>query len=99
MTLHMNRPQSVTTRGVNWCPTCERRRRFVVTMFVWYEPLQKCCGCGDSWSGPELCSRPAVRQWRVRAIAEAKKAWATALPSAQGIVAIRALVSESLKTG
>lgn len=71
-------PTSVTYRRVRECPTCKRRRRFVVKTFVWYDPIWTCCGCGDSWSSGVRFGRPARRGWRIEATRKARSEWVAA---------------------
>lgn len=65
-------------RRVTRCPTCDRRRRFVVMLQPWYDPIWTCCACGDAWAGGERLPRPFARGWRARESARARARWATA---------------------
>lgn len=71
-------PSSVLRRSVMHCPTCGRRRRFVGRLFVWYDPIWTCLGCGDRWSAGERLGRPFRRGWREEQSARAAKDWAAA---------------------
>lgn len=59
------------------CATCQRRRRFVVSVSSspYYAPIVTCCGCGDSWEDGFQLERPFARGWRESSIARAKKDW------------------------
>lgn len=65
------------TRKIMHCPTCERRRRFVVIgeLYSYYAPTLTCCACGDSWGEDGRMARPFRRGWRDRAIATARQQW------------------------
>ena len=65
-------------RSVRYCPTCHRRRRFVMREEIWYGFGCTCVGCGDSWQDAELLPRPFRRGWRREAITKAKSAWMAA---------------------
>lgn len=67
-------------RRIRHCPTCKRRRRFVIVegWSAWYAPTLTCLGCGDSWSEGWRMERPFRRGWRQEAIAQAKAQWANA---------------------
>lgn len=93
MSVIICRPQAWTFRRVLFCPTCERRRRFVVETFIWYDSEATCLGCGDSWSGGWRNPRPFVRGWRKAAIAAARAKWATAPPRAEVEASLRAEVA------
>ena len=53
MGFHLNSPESNTIRRVSYCPICSQRRRFVVHLYAWYDPMFTCCGCGSKWNGTE----------------------------------------------
>lgn len=76
-------PPSVTERRYCRCPTCKARRRFVVSVFVWYDAIWTCCSCGDSWSAGERMMRPALRGWRGAAAEKARDRWAATPPRAE----------------
>lgn len=77
-TIHINRPSFTWSKRVLHCPTCDRRRRFVVASQEWYDPIATCCACGDAWSGGERMPRPFRPGWRKAAIARARAHWAEA---------------------
>lgn len=78
--LFLCRPTTWSTRHVRFCPTCERRRRFVRThMGVWYPCIWTCCACGDAWSEGERLSRPFARGWRDEATRRARREWVEAV--------------------
>lgn len=78
--LHVCAPPTHWGRGVRHCPTCDRRRRFVVFFQPWYGGTWTCCACGDAWSDGERLPRPFARGWRTAAAARARARWATAAP-------------------
>lgn len=94
--IHINRPRTVVLRRVRECPTCERRRRFVLHLYVWYDSRWTCLGCGDSWEAGWRCTRPFKRGWRAEAIAHARAAWRTATPRAESKQAISALLESGI---
>lgn len=94
--IHICRPASVTFRGVSMCPTCKRRRRFVVSQFVYYGPRETCCACGDSWEDGERSPRPCARGWRRQAALDAKRRYSAALPRTAANAAFAALLKEAL---
>jgi hypothetical protein len=80
-------PDSYPWRGIQFCPTCERRRRFAGFDQAWYGVTLTCLACGDSWSDGEMLERPFRRGWRDRARAEARKWWDRAAGMRQGHLA------------
>lgn len=68
-------PHGNRYRTVAWCHNCQRRRRMLVTLYVWYDPIEVCCMCGDSYSGGYRASRPARRGWRQEAHAKLSQEW------------------------
>jgi len=38
-------PRGIRYRAILYCRKCKRRRRSLVTLFVWYEPEVECCTC------------------------------------------------------
>jgi hypothetical protein len=74
------RPPRIVYRAITYCPTCRGRRRTVVRLALWYDPVVTCCGCGDSWAGGELVERPFMRGWRKQAVERAVRDWADAVP-------------------
>lgn len=74
--IHICRPSDQHyIRRVMHCPTCDRRRRFVVLVAEWYDPLFTCCACGDSFATEGRLERPFARGWRQKASARARRAW------------------------
>lgn len=65
-------------RRLMQCPTCKRRRRFVVRFEAWYGPTAYCLGCGDSWQDGERSPRPFKRAWRRAAKDYHRELWAKA---------------------
>ncbi len=63
-------------RRIAYCPTEDRRRRFVTRAQAWYGTEWTCLGCGDSWCDGERGYRPFERGWRPKAIARARDRWA-----------------------
>ena len=96
MTVHLCRPTSVASRKVLHCPTCKKRRRFVVRSFVWYSTIATCCACGDAWSDGYRLPRPFKPNWRAEAAARAKADWQTALAPAAAQRAIRRMMEAQL---
>lgn len=94
MTLHVHCPPSVYERRVQFCPTCDCRRRFVGLVAVWYSTTWTCCGCGDSWDGESglRMPRPFARGWRQREIRLARQRWAEGLSPAE----VRAWLADRL---
>jgi hypothetical protein len=70
-------------RRIVRCPSCRRRRRFLVRFEGWYGDRLTCTGCGNQWS--DGYRMPLTRSAKKRAalIADAKARWATARPAAQ----------------
>lgn len=87
------RPTTLYQRTVEDCPTCGRRRRFVSTVALWYDPVFTCCGCGDSWSTGGRMPRPFARGWRPSAIERARKHWAAGSTRAE----VRRWLAEELR--
>ena len=50
MTIHIYAPPGYSYRTIQHCPTCDRRRRMVVTIYGWFGADTVCCGCGESWN-------------------------------------------------
>jgi hypothetical protein len=70
---HLHAPQPDTVALVRKrCPTCERRRYFVMMHTPWYGVSGTCLHCGDSWEDGERLERPFVPGWRNRAIRDAR---------------------------
>jgi hypothetical protein len=90
-------PRGYSYRAILRCPTCKARRRFVVTLHMWYGPDQVCCGCGESWSDGEMSPRPFQRGWRVESIKRAKKWWALAVTRGEANAALMAEVSKYME--
>lgn len=82
MTVHVHvcAPPTTWGRGILRCPTCRRRRRFVVFFQPWYGGTWTCCGCGDSFADGQRLPRPFRRGWRADATRDARARWATAAP-------------------
>jgi transposase-like protein len=76
--VHICRPKNCLARRILRCPTCKTRRRFVQALFVWYDSIFTCCGCGDQFSEGYRMQRPARRGWRDDAVRRAKQEWAEA---------------------
>lgn len=78
MSFHICTARSQDFRRVLDCPTCKRRRRFIVTTTIWHGVTFTCCGCGDSWGEGERMERPFRRAWRAEATESARRRWADA---------------------
>lgn len=76
------------------CPTCERRRRFVIHWELWYGDAATCLGCGDRWMDGERGERPFARGWREKAKAKARERYAAAMTYRQFRVAEHAYVND-----
>lgn len=94
MTLVICSPRGYTYRTIRRCPTCERRRRFVVSMWVWYPSIATCVACGDEWSEDGRQPRPFARGWRETATRQARQTWAIAMTRAEAMSALMAAVDE-----
>ena len=79
MTIHINWVRGFYYRRVMFCPTCDRRRRFVCHFEAWYGVDVTCLGCGDRWSDGEMAERPFQRGWRQESVKRAREQWASAL--------------------
>ena len=66
-------PNGYHWRSTRHCPTCERRRWFLVSDYVWYPTDSTCLGCGDTWSDGQRRWRPFKRGWRQDAINRARR--------------------------
>lgn len=66
------------------CPTCKKPRFFLAWFYDWYGWDQTCLGCGEHWSGGEMCERPFMRGWRKKSIDAAKKRWRAETKSPPG---------------
>jgi ribosomal protein L37AE/L43A len=78
-------PESCTYRAVRYCPTCEKRRRFVAMVFEWYPTIWTCLGCGDEWSEDGRQPRPFRRGWREDSKAVARERWASGVTRREAI--------------
>lgn len=96
MTVHVCRPATVTFRRVRHCPTCERPRRMVAVVAVWYGSLVTCCTCGDTWGDGHRLPRPFARGWRARESAEARRRWAAAPSRADADETLRNLLDQAV---
>ena len=90
MSVTICRPTTFLARRVETCPNCECRRRFVVSMTVWYPSIWTCCACGDAYSEGGRMERPFARGWRQEAIAAAKAKWAVATSRQEALDALLA---------
>lgn len=45
-TAHICTPSEFTFRAIGRCRRCRARRRLIVTLFMWYGPIVRCCHCG-----------------------------------------------------
>jgi len=70
--VHAPRPDSVVLRRVH-CPTCERRRFFVVSHTPWYGINETCLWCGERFDDEGRAERPFERGWRKRSIESARR--------------------------
>lgn len=78
--VHVYAPTTHWGRGIVHCPTCDRRRRFVVFFQAWYGGTWTCCGCGDSFADGQRLPRPFKRGWRAESIRSARRRWSTSGP-------------------
>ena len=88
MTIHIYAPPGYSYRTIQRCPTCDRRRRMVVTIYSWFGADTVCCGCGESWNEESRCERPFERGWRKRAVTGAKKLWNRATTKSEALDAL-----------
>ena len=73
---HIHDPEPVIRKKFrSHCPTCKSRRTMVGWWYEWYGWDVTCLGCGEQWSGEEMCERPFERGWRQRNIERAKRRW------------------------
>lgn len=54
MSVHIHAPDGFTFRGVARCRRCRVRRRQVVTIYMYYGPIIRCCHCGAYVNDGEL---------------------------------------------
>lgn len=55
-------PRGIRYRAVLLCRKCKRRRRSLVSLFVWYEPHIVCCTCThslDDWRAERTTRKEA----------------------------------------
>lgn len=90
--LHLHQPTTVWMRRVAYCPVCEKRRRMIGALQIWYATTWTCCGCGDSFTDGFRDPRPFTRNWRELSISAAKRRWDEAGPKAEAEAAWRALL-------
>lgn len=55
------------------CPTCNRRRPFIVLCYDWYGPDATCLGCGERFNEDGRQERPFARGWREKSKADARR--------------------------
>ena len=61
---------------VRECPTCQRRRRFLIRFEAWRGAYWVCLTCGERFHSDEgRLSRPFMPGWRAKSIKEAKQFW------------------------
>ncbi len=95
MNLHIHAPPGFTYRGVQWCPMCKCRRRFVVTLYEWHDACSVCCACGCVWSDIFVTdNRKTGRAARAR---EAAERWRSAPPRVGAVAALMAHIEEARK--
>ena len=64
------------SQPVRECPTCEKRRRFLMTSEAWYGFYWTCLSCGERFHSDEgRMERPFMPRWREESIKEAKEIW------------------------
>lgn len=72
--MHIHAPPVVErARGIDHCPLCRSRRRFVAEFVEWYGWTVTCCGCGERWQDGERIG-PSTHYKRDR-IRLAKAKW------------------------
>lgn len=67
--VHIHAPKGEVVRRVLRCPSCKRRRRFVVVLYGWYGAMTTCCGCGEQWNDGYRAPRSRAK----------RQAWASQL--------------------
>ena len=55
------------------CPTCAKKRFFIVHTYEWFAPTYICVKCGETWHGDEMQERPFCRGWRKDSVSRAKQ--------------------------
>lgn len=68
-------PRGNRYRTVRSCRVCKQRRRFLVTLYAWYGPLEECCGCGTAWNDGYVNRPSKVKAKRDKRIRELKAEW------------------------
>lgn len=91
------RPRYLAHHVVTHCPICERRRRMVRTWEMWYGDTVYCLTCGERWEDGERSERPFRRGWREDNLRHARRLSAEALPKAQFLASMRAVVDDYLR--
>ncbi len=56
-----------------FCPTCEKKRYFLCTLWEWYGLYDTCLKCGERYFEGEQMDRPFCPGWRKSNIDSAKK--------------------------
>jgi len=75
------RPDYVLARQIAYCPFCKARKRFLVQLYEWYDPIHVCGGCGREWSGVLLSRKGDCDRNRTYV----RKCWKEALPWRQAV--------------
>lgn len=72
MSLHLCYAPAWRYRRQFNCPTCARRRLFLVELAAWWGSTVTCLTCGDAWAEEGRLPRPFKPRWRAESIARAK---------------------------
>lgn len=61
---------------IEWCETCEARRRMLLVVEVWRGGNWTCLTCGERWHADEgRMERPFTPGWRRDSVKRAKRLW------------------------
>ena len=80
---------STEYRRILRCPSCRKRRRFLVRFGGWYGDTLTCCGCARSWADGYQYPFTRSEAKRRRLREDAAERWKTARPASELRDAVR----------